>query len=273
MCPLCGELLQPARRARASDTALAEPARESEPSARRSSPEAWSYLAIGALTAPVFALTPLLGFMGWFLASLVHEMGHAAFAWLCGMPAFPAIALDGHAAAMHGEQLPVLALLIAVALASSAWRWLDGRARWVAAGLLALGYPAVAFTPARELLHLLAGHGAELAFATLALWKTLDGGFTDSKAERGLYGTVGWFLWGKNVALCWGLVRSPAARAEYESSGSFGLTNDYLRVARDVLGWRVESVALVMLLLALAVLPAALGLWRASLVARASRRA
>ena len=89
----------------------------------------WLYLGLGAITGPVFGLTPMLGYMGWFLASLVHEMGHAGFAWACGMPAFPAIALDGHAAAMHGEQSPALVILIALALSAVAWTKLHGWAK------------------------------------------------------------------------------------------------------------------------------------------------
>lgn len=226
--------------------------------------EPWIYLGLGALTAPVFAWTPLLGFMGWFLASLVHEMGHTAVAWFFGMPAFPGISLEGHAATVHSEPVLVFAIFVWALLGAAAWRFLAGNARWVALGLVGVLYPALAFTGAKECLHLLAGHLGELAFATLCLWKALDGGFTESRLERGLYGTVGWYLLGTNAILCGGLMRSAASRADYAESGSFGLTNDMIRVAEDVLDWRLQSVALLVLLLTVAVLPAAFGLWRLS---------
>lgn len=270
MCCLCGELLRRAERTREPAapaprvSVLAavghRPERATPPAAAREAREPWLFLALGALTGPVFGLTPLLEYMGWFLASLVHEMGHAAFAWFCGMPAFPAIALDGHAAAMHGEQSPLLVLLVALALAMAAWRWLQGPARWIAGALVAVGYPALALSGAKEVLHLFAGHAGELLFATLALWKTLDGGFTKSRLERALYGTVGWFLVGRNAFLCWRLMHSEAARADYASSGSFGLTNDYLRIAEELLFWRLESVALLMLVASVLVVPAAIAL-------------
>lgn len=233
--------------------------------------EPWTYLAIGLVTAPIFAATPILKFMGWFLAALVHEMGHAALAWFCGMPAMPAISLAGEAAAVHTEQHPVLVALIALGLGVAAWRVFEGRARWVVLGITAVAYPAIALTSAKDLAHLLAGHGAELLFATLCLWKTLDGGFTESRCERALYGTVGWYLLGKNAFMCFGLFGSAAARAEYDQSGSFGLTNDYLRAAQDVLSWRLESVALMMLAVCLCVLPAAIALWRFSSSLRTQR--
>jgi hypothetical protein len=230
--------------------------------------EPWLYLAIGIVTAPIFAWTPILQYMGWFLASLVHEMGHAALAWLCGMPAIPAISLAGHAAAVHQEQSVLLALAIACAFAAAAWHFLAGRARWIAIGLVAVLYPAVAFTGVKELLFLFAGHGGELAFATLSLWKVLDGGFTKTPVERALYGTVGWYLLGKNAFLACGLMTSSSSRATYAENGSFGLTNDLIRAAEDVLGWRLESVAFLLLVACVLVVPAALCLWRLSLAAR-----
>lgn len=248
---------------RALSRPLAMPADERAATRERLDP--WLYLGIGLATAPVFAWTPILQYMGWFLASLVHEMGHAAFAWLCGMPAVPAISLVGHAAAMHSEQEPVLVAMIALGLATLAWHLFEGGVRWIALAVVATIYPAIALTGVKEPLHLLAGHGAELAFAALCLWKTLDGGFTDSKLERALYGTVGWYLLGKNVFMCIGLMHSIEARAEYSENGSFGLTNDYIRVAEDVLAWRLESVALMMLVAGLLVLPVALFLWRATI--------
>ena len=223
--------------------------------------EPWLFLGMGLVTAPLFAWLPLLRFMAWFLAALVHEMGHAGLAWACGMPSVPAISLGGHAAAVHGEPSLPLALAMLAMLVAIAWTRLAGRTRAVALALLLTLYPLLAFTAARDLVHLLGGHGAELLFATLCLWKTLAGGFTASSVERALHGTVGWMLLGRNLALCLGLVRSAAARAEYASNGSFGLTNDYLRVA-ELLGWSLPAVAVAMAAVGLGVLPVALWLWR-----------
>ncbi len=275
VCGLCGTVLR--REPSTRSVAAPSPALRSLPQAHSftqrvaavpSRAEPWMYLAIGLVTAPIFAWTPILQYMGWFLASLVHEMGHAALAWFCGMPAIPAISLAGHAAAVHQEQSTFLALAIATAFGAAAWHFLRGRTRIVAIALVAVLYPTIAFTGVKELLFLFAGHGGELVFATLSLWKVLDGGFTKTALERALYGTVGWYLLGKNAFLCFGLMTSAMSRAHYEQSGSFGLTNDYIRAAEDVLSWRLESVALLMLVACLLVLPAAFGLWRISLRAR-----
>jgi hypothetical protein len=270
VCATCGQLMRH-ETAAIGKTVFAPPAihdvdrDDSSHAQRRARIEPWFFLALGLATAPVFALTPILGFMGWFLASLVHEMGHAALAWFCGMPALPAISLSGHAAAIHSDQVPLFVAFVAALLAFGAWKMLEGRARWIALALIATIYPLIALTGVKELLHLLAGHAGELAFATLALWKTLDGGFTNSRLERALYGTVGWFLVGKNAFLCFGLMTQQSARDHYHQSGSFGLQNDLIRVANDVLGWPLQGVAFCMLVACVMVLPAAILVWRARL--------
>lgn len=224
--------------------------------------EPWVYLALGLLLAPGLALLPIVQYMGWFLSSLVHEMGHCTAAWLCGMPAFPAISLEGHAAAMHSEQIVPLALFVTIALCFFPWRMLEGRTRWLVCGAIVLVHLGLCFTPARELLHLLAGHLAEFGFACMCLFRALSGGYTSSRGERALHGVVGWYLLGRNLWLCWGLVSSSGARALYQTNGSFGLTNDYVRVADDMLGWQLQSVAGAMLFVGVLVLPLALLLWR-----------
>jgi hypothetical protein len=272
---MCGTLLRREDDARVAQKAPAAP--KPAPTARvvtrvESAPawEPWLYFGIGLATAPVFGLTPILQYMGWFLASLVHEMGHAAIAWLCGMPSIPAISLAGHAAAVHQEQSKFLVALIALGLCAAAWKFLAGHWRFVAIGLVLVVYPAVALTGVKEFFFLVGGHGTELLFATLCLWKALDGGFTESRLERALYGTVGWYLLGKNAFMCIGLARSASARSEYQSNGSFGLTNDYIRLAEDVLNWRLESVAILMLVACILVLPAAIGFWRLTAALRRS---
>jgi hypothetical protein len=266
-CSLCGGLLDDSDPARLPRTIADRPR---PVSTVREQPRGWDdslvpapvfYLGVGALLAPVFTLTPVLSMAGWFLSSLTHEMGHSAVAWACGMPAFPAIRLDGHAASIHQPQVFGLTLVIQAALVFAAWQFRARRACCAAFVALAALYPACAYTDFKELLHLCGGHLGELTFATVFLWRALTGGFTHSKAERAAYAMLGWYLCGSNVKLCAGLVFSPAVRDWYAGNGSFGLTNDYIRVAEDIYGCRLESVAAVMLLISLLPLPIALALW------------
>jgi hypothetical protein len=218
-------------------------------------------LGLGAFLAPAFGLLPVLRYMGWFLSSLVHETGHCVAAWVCGMPAYPAIRIDGHAAALHSTQKPLLVALVWASLAALTWQLRRRpRARLVAAAAVLL-YPLLALTSFRDLLHLLAGHLGELAFAGVFFYRALSGGFTDSVPERVAYATCAFFLAGHNVVLDLGLVTDEGARQAYAGNGSFGLTQDLIRAARHVRG-SLEGMAGVMLVLSLAALPLAAWIWR-----------
>lgn len=265
VCPLCGTL---AGRAQPQRTAPQQGPISPvvRPRARDPHiggfPPALVYLLVGAVLAPIFTLTPVLQYMGWFLGSLTHEMGHCIAAWFSGCPAYPAIRLDGHAAAMHQEQQIVVVAVLWLGMAYAGWSLRAHRGWLIACGLGLVLQPLLAFTWLGELLHLAAGHLGELAFATICFARVLDGGFTKSGAERAAYALLGWYLVGRNVWLHAGLVLSSARREWYEGSGSFGLTNDLIRIAQDLLGCHIEPVALVMTCCCALPLPLAWVIWR-----------
>ncbi len=264
-CRFCGVVLQPAKR---------RPPPPPNPTLRRydrvpaCEPHKTTigYLAAGVAFAIAFATVPFVRFMGWFLTSLVHETGHCVAAWAAGCPAFPAIRLDGHAMARHLPQSTALCAVVWAVLAWLAWHNRDRRRGVWVFGVLALLYPLVAFTGLREALFLYGGHLGELACAGIFLWRALVGGFTPSRAERVLYAGLGFYLVGENLHLAGGLIFSERIRLAYQSNGSFGLENDLIRFARDVLGAELPMAAWPLLLLTLAVFPAA---W---LLSRARRR-
>lgn len=222
------------------------------------------YLAVGIPLAFVFTWTPILGFIGWFLASLVHEVGHSAFGWITGHPSVPAIALTGNAVAVHSAPMLIVRLAVVVGVVAAAYHGLQGRARVVAIASFLPIYALLALTPLCEIGFLASGHLGELVAGSVCLWRAAGGAECHSRAERAAYSMLGWFLIGDNILLSFGLAFSAAARAEYATNGSFGLTNDYLRLANDHLGVPLEAVGLVMGLLALAVPAATIGAfaWR-----------
>ena len=272
-CTGCGRLHAPyAASCAACGAALRRPERPVAPLLRGAAredpgPNPWFILAVGALLAPALALLPVLQYVGWFLASLVHEIGHCAVAWSLGSPAYPAIRIDGHAAAIHGDQRIWLVVALWLFLAALAWNLRSHPRLRVAMGVLLVLHPLVALTGARDVLHLLAGHLAELAFAGLAFHRAFSGGFTESTAERITYAMVAWYLLGKNLVLDVGLLTSAAAREAYLGNGSFGLEQDFMRAAR-ALGVSLSTVGALMLLLGLAVIPTVWALRRLCLGTR-----
>jgi hypothetical protein len=228
----------------------------SEPATVLGFPRGWFYLAIGVPIALALSFGPL-GFMGWFLRALVHELGHTAVAWFFGCPAFPAIRLDGHAAAFHQNQIVLFALAVWAGIGGLAWHLRAHRRLLGALWVLMVAYPLLAFTEAREVVHLLAGHLFELGFAAVFFWRALTGGFVKQEAERPLYAALGWLLMGGCISLFWSLSFSEGGRQAYASGGSFGLVNDLIRVT-GYIHCRLGTAAIPMLLLSLVPLPLAL---------------
>lgn len=235
-------------------------------------PQPWFHLLAGLALAPIFSLTPLLELTGWYLAALVHELGHTGASWLVGVPAVPALGITAEAATLHGDQLLPLALGVWAASALFVWRVREASLRAGLMALLMVSYPALAFGPLHEVVQLSSGHVFELVVAGLFLERALSGGLTTSSSERLLYGVLGWYLIGRNLGLTLSLAISAGARTDYQQSGSFGTTNDYLRLAEE-LQCSLETLATVMTLAALAVAPLAIALWRWSIRAQPQRRA
>jgi hypothetical protein len=231
------------------------------PSAAATNPDAppptaapwpWLVLGIGLAFVPQLFLPRMFT---WFLAAIPHEIGHATAGCLLGRPSAPAISLAGEAWTGIQELQPPLVWLLAAAFAGAAWWQRALRVRSLALGTTAVALPAVAFTGAAEIAIAAAGHVAELAFAAWCYATCWHGGRTGSAAERTAGALAGGLLQGTNLRLCWGLLADAGARAHYASNGSLGLKNDYLVLAEDLCGCRLQSVALCMLVVAIAALP------------------
>jgi len=220
-------------------------------------PRSAFHVAVGAPLALLLAWAPILRYAGWFMGALVHELGHTVAALYVGCLALPAISLAGHAAAFHAGQKKAAALLIWAGLAGLAvWSRRDRRALAVFA-VLAATYPVLAFTGFRDVFHLVAGHLGELVFAAVFFWRALVGGFVHQEGERPLYAMLGWFWMGGNAFLFSSLTASEASRQWYRAHGSFGLQNDFVRLA-GIWGVPLETVTAPMILVSCLPLPAAL---------------
>lgn len=231
-------------------------------------PRPWFYLLLGLLLTPLWHVGFIFTYMAWFLEALIHELSHCIAAYFFGCLAFPTISLEQHAAAWHQEQIFVLALIVWGILGWVTWHFRHIKGVPIFLGCVTLLYPLLAFTQAKEFFHLISGHGGELVFAAIFFWRALIGGVYE-ETERPIYATIAWHLWIQNVILCASLVYSAEARNWYLNNCSFGLENDYMRIA-GMLNWRLESVAALMLLFSLAIPPVGIVFWR--LVEREKRK-
>ncbi len=218
---------------------------------------------LGALTAPLLGVIPL---MGWFIGALCHEMGHTTGALLSGRPAMPRINPTGSALTTYSDPSLFLTFFVPALVGLGLWRLFAGV--WRVAFLSVLGLLVIALrwnAAIPKVFFLMSGHVGEMIFATVFLWRGWTGGFTQSAGERVLYATTGFYLLGSNILLSLGLVFSASTRAWYRGPGAGACENDYVRLARDLFGWDLESVALLMVIPALAVLPVAIWLGQIAL--------
>ena len=65
-------------------------------------------------------------------------------------------------------------------------------------------------------------------------------------AERVAYALLGFWLFGRNAILFFGLLADAGARAHYESNGSFGMQNDLIRIA-DQCSMSLQTIGLIFL--------------------------
>lgn len=212
----------------------------------------WGLVLAGIFSLPFY----LFKTIGWVFESVVHEMGHTLMAYFLGSIALPAIRLDGHAVTLSLEQSPILAGIVWLLLVLGAvWFGIfKHRPLLITMVILAVLYPFLAFTDRKEWLLTLAGHGGEMVIATIFLWRSLVPTFKVQEEERMLYAALGWYLWFQNLIMNWNLIYSQESRDWYAENGSFGVENDFIRIA-DTFGWSLPFLSGVMLLLFLAVPP------------------
>ncbi|RMH65430.1 MAG: hypothetical protein D6676_07520 [Cyanobacteria bacterium J003] len=167
------------------------------------------------------------------LVTLVHELGHAVMAWLFGYPAVPAFDFRyGGGVTLHGDRAGGFVLLIYAGLLALAYFYRQNRLTLICLGVLTLLYSLVAFSPIHEMLFVAMGHGFELIFAVIFLYRALSGWGCRYPVERPLYSMLGFFIVFFNMRFAWQLQFNPVFREMY-LMGKGGIDHDFVRLARD----------------------------------------
>lgn len=207
--------------------------------------EAWIALGTGLGIAIVVLAVPFLRFLFLPLLTLVHELGHTIFYWLFGYTAIPAFDFQyGGGVTIHPDDrsLPVLVLVYA-ALAGALYYCRRHRVPLAVMITATVVYTLCAFTTLHEILEIVMGHGTELCFAGIFLYRCASGSAVTVAAERPLYGFVGFYILLMDVGFAWGLATSAAARADYGEAKGGGHWMDFSRLARDYFHVELTTVA------------------------------
>lgn len=209
-------------------------------------------LGIGAALTIVFFLFGPLRWVFSTFATLFHEMGHTALAWVFGRPAIPKFDLRyGGGFTSWEERKGLVLLIVAGAWAGLAW---SRRGNPLAMGLVLGGaalWALFAFAGGCDVVVLCAGHGGELILGGLFLWRALTGSSVVHDAERPLYAAIGMFVLLQAAFFAGGLLGGGEARAAYEAGKGGILPNDFVQVA-DLVGTRLEVVVLAYLVACIA---------------------
>ena len=212
-------------------------------------------LLIGAGLAVVVLAFPFLRFVFSYMTILVHELGHALFAWLFGYPAIPSFDFYyGGGFTSFDNRKTLLLLIVYAGWATALYAYRRHRPGLIAVGVLAGLYTVLAFTPLHRQLISFMGHGTELLFAGIFLYRALSGYGVKVAAERPLYAFLAFFIVASDLRFAMGLVRSPVARQLYTEAKGGGDWMDFSLLARGF-GVELTSVAGIFAVCALLTLP------------------
>jgi hypothetical protein len=214
--------------------------------------DGWIACGAGAALALVALALPFVSFVLSTFVTLVHEMGHALAGWLYGYPSLPAFDFAyGGGVTLHGERIALVPFAVAALLAAAAF----ALHRIPAALALALGalalYAATAWTAAHDAVIVAMGHGGELLFAGIFLYRAFSGNACERPGERPLYALTGSFVVFHDLRFAWRLWASPLERELYAEAKGGGHWMDFSRLAHEHLGTSVEAVAAAFALLCL----------------------
>ena len=216
-------------------------------------------LAQGTALAVVAKIIPFLGFVFGYLAVLVHELGHTATAWLFGYPSIPAFDFAyGGGLTVHQERAPGLVVVVYAGLAVLFHYLRRNRTALMLVALAAVAYTLAAFTPLHQVLIVSMGHGSELVFAGIFLYRAASGAACRVRLERPAYAFCGMFLVLHDLLFAWSLLQDPVQRAVYEDAKGGGHWMDLSRLAGEFLGTDLATVAAGLVLACAIPLPLAL---------------
>jgi hypothetical protein len=197
----------------------------------------WKIGATSLLLAGLLISSERLTFLMSPFLTIVHELGHAASAWLFGYAALPAFDFlyGGGVTMQTTDRIPLLlfGLFSGFAYLCYRYRHRDGTSRLLLG--VAVAYCICAFTGLHSALIVAMGHGFELLFAGIFLYRALSGWSCRYSIERPLYGMLGLFTVFYNLRFSYQLLTQAKARLIYEAGKGSILDHDFVRLANDYL--------------------------------------
>jgi hypothetical protein len=203
----------------------------------------WTMLLVGAGGA----LLCFAFFWFWWILqtfkTLVHEMGHAIFGWVFGYPSLPAFDfLWGGGMTLHFDRNTGMLILVYVGLATLIYMYRKNTSTVIFLVVVTLFHAIFSYTDINSVIILFMGHGTELIIGGLFIYRSLSGRSIIHPWERPLYAVIGFFVVFYDIAFGFNLLRDAGFREEYLEGKGGVCDNDFIRIARDHLHVKMNSV-------------------------------
>ncbi len=202
----------------------------------------WGWMALGFCMALVLSFSVFPRWIFGILSVLIHEMGHAAFAWLFGRPAIPSLDLiNGGGITPTFSQSPLLVGLIALSIYLPFAKQRHEPGVNLRAGLCIGLYLVMAFTSLSQVLLIAGGHLTVLISIVYCLHQVMRGTNFKTPLDPPLYAIIGFFNEFHLLNEFWKLTFDPDFRVEYEQAKG-GLPSDFASLG-EILGVGVAPLA------------------------------
>ncbi|MBW4662066.1 MAG: hypothetical protein KME15_25700 [Drouetiella hepatica Uher 2000/2452] len=214
----------------------------------------WKTLIASLILASLLLASQKLTVLVSPLLIIVHELGHASVAWLFGYAAIPAFdfTYGGGVTMQTNDRIPLLLFGVGCGFAYLCYRYRqnDLTSRVLLGGAIVYGISI--FTPLHSILIVAMGHGFELLFAGIFLYRALSGWSCRHSIERPLYGMLGLFTVFYDIRFAYNLLTNAEERTVYEMGKGGILDNDFVRLAIDYFHIDLSGIVLIFLLCSVA---------------------
>lgn len=212
-------------------------------------------LGIGLAAAIVSLLFFWPLFIFGHLSIAIHEFGHAAAGWIFGYFSIPSFDfVFGGGITISSERIWLIVAIVYFLFALAAWFVRDHKPLLAVLGATVVIYTALMLTSWHEALIIGIGHGMELIFGGIFLYRAFGNRTIMAAVERPIYAFLGFFLLIYNGWLAWRLMTEVSFRQSYLSAKGELLAMDYTRLAYDYWNVSLKTVALIFFILTIVTL-------------------
>mgnify|MGYP006287274943 CR=1 FL=1 len=205
-----------------------------------------------ALALFLFLVFPAFEYYFYYLIIIIHEFGHMITSWLFGYPAlvsFDFVYGGGYSPTLNRNTFVLIGVYAVFIFLLYRFRSRKHINKWIIA--LVAVYTLVGFSKLHGVIIDFMGHGMELVFATIFLYRGLSGYAVKIPLERPLYAFCGFYIQFHDIGFAHQLITSAAYRAEYSMSKGGGHVMDFDRIADQIAGGNVSLVAAIFFILCL----------------------